>query len=69
MSDIQILTEVTGWKRKLEVLPPANHAQFVEAVVSAVQPHMSGGRVRLMATARCASASVLDEPSKDAQTS
>jgi hypothetical protein len=62
---MQILTEVTGWNRKLEVLSPADQAQFVEAVASAVQPHLSGGRVRLMATARCASASILDGPSID----
>jgi enediyne biosynthesis protein CalE5 len=51
---IHVVTDVTGWRRRMEVLSADDLSSFKLALTQAVQPHIHDGRVRLLATVRCA---------------
>jgi ubiquinone/menaquinone biosynthesis C-methylase UbiE len=51
---IYVVTDVTGWRRRMEVLSADDLSNFKLALTQAVQPHIQDGRVRLLATVRCA---------------
>jgi enediyne biosynthesis protein CalE5 len=50
---IQIFSDF-ALKKRISGLSPADLDGFVAAVEQAAQPHMSGGRLRLLTTSRCA---------------
>jgi hypothetical protein len=51
---IDVVTDVTGWRRRMEVLSADDLSNFKLALTQTVQPHIQDGRVRLMATVLCA---------------
>jgi SAM-dependent methyltransferase len=51
---IHVVTDVTGWRRRMEVLSADDLSNFKLALTEAVQPYIDNGRVRLQATVRCA---------------
>jgi SAM-dependent methyltransferase len=51
---IHVVTDVTGWRRRMEALSADDLSNFKLALTQAVQPHIQDGRVRLMATVLCA---------------
>jgi hypothetical protein len=51
---IQVVTDVTGWRRRVEMLSDDDLSTFKLALSKAVQPYVDNGRVRLQATVRCA---------------
>jgi SAM-dependent methyltransferase len=50
----QIFTDV-AWKARIAALSPPQLKAFLDDVADAVQPHMAGSEVRLVATSLCAS--------------
>jgi SAM-dependent methyltransferase len=51
---IHVVTDETGWRRRMEVLSADDLSNFKLALTEAVQPYIENGRVRLLATVRCA---------------
>jgi hypothetical protein len=52
---LRLFADFAGWHRKIGTWTEAEAARFRAALAEAVQPHVVEGRVRLAATARCAS--------------
>jgi ubiquinone/menaquinone biosynthesis C-methylase UbiE len=50
----QVVTEVTGWRRRVDALSADDLARFRAALTGAIQPFLDNGRVHLQATVRCA---------------
>jgi ubiquinone/menaquinone biosynthesis C-methylase UbiE len=51
---LDVVSEVTGWKRRIVTLPDPELSRLGLALKEAVEPHLDGGRVHLQATVRCA---------------
>jgi hypothetical protein len=52
---LRIVSDVTGWIRRLEGLSSEEMLRLRQALTEAVAPHVVDGRVRLEAPVRCAS--------------
>ncbi len=53
---LQVFSDV-AWKARVAALSDRDLARFREAIAEAVQPHIVGGRVRLVASSLCAAGS------------
>jgi hypothetical protein len=51
---LQVVTEVTGWRRRVDGLSADDRSNVKAALTEAVRPHTQNGHVRLEATVRCA---------------
>jgi ubiquinone/menaquinone biosynthesis C-methylase UbiE len=60
---IHVVTDMTGWRRRMERLSAHDLSNFRFALTQAVRPHSQDGRVRLLATVRCAFGSKGNGPS------
>jgi SAM-dependent methyltransferase len=50
---LQVVTDVTGWRRRIDALRADDLSSLKLAVTEAVRPHIENGRIRLQATVRC----------------
>jgi SAM-dependent methyltransferase len=51
---LQIVSEVAGWTRRLQALPPADVSRLRQAVVHAAQSYEEAGQIRIGAAVHCA---------------
>jgi hypothetical protein len=51
---LQVVTDLTGWRRRMDALRAADVSSLKVALTEAVRPHIQSGRIRLEATVRCA---------------
>jgi ubiquinone/menaquinone biosynthesis C-methylase UbiE len=51
---LQVVTDVTGWRRRIDVLCADDVSKLKLALTDAVRPNIEGGHVLLQATVRCA---------------